>query len=54
VALCDPDGTPILSLSVDYLTRGDEGLQQILPRQLQESARRIERVIRAAGADAES
>jgi DNA-binding IclR family transcriptional regulator len=54
VALCDRDGSPILSLSVDYLTSPEtEGLSRILPGQLQDCARRIERVIQAAGAEAE-
>jgi DNA-binding IclR family transcriptional regulator len=54
VALCDRDGSPILSLSVDYLTSPEtEGLSGILPGQLQDCARRIERVIQAAGAEAE-
>lgn len=49
VALCDRDGSPLLALSVDYLVAPEtEGLSQVLPGQLQDCARRIERVVQAA------
>jgi IclR family transcriptional regulator, KDG regulon repressor len=49
VALVDRDGSPLLSLSVDFLIAPEtEGLSQILPGQLQDCARRIERVVQAS------
>ncbi|WP_432825595.1 IclR family transcriptional regulator [Dactylosporangium sp. CA-092794] len=55
VALCDRDGAPVLSLSVDYLTAPETaGLAEILPRQLQDCVRRIERMIQASGGEAET
>ncbi|WP_173064147.1 IclR family transcriptional regulator [Phytohabitans houttuyneae] len=55
VALCDPDGSPILALSVDYLGFPEtEGLGRILPRELQDCVRRIERLVRASGTEPEA
>ncbi|BCB75841.1 hypothetical protein Pflav_022510 [Phytohabitans flavus] len=54
VALTDQEGSPILSLSVDYLGFPEtEGLGRILPRELQDCVRRIERLVRAAGTESE-
>lgn len=51
VALCDPDGSPVLALAVDYLGFPEtDGLERILPRELQDCARRVERLVRAGGA----
>jgi DNA-binding IclR family transcriptional regulator len=54
VVLVDRDGSPLLSLSVDYLSAPEtEGLAQVLPGQLQDCARRIQRVVQAS-ADAKA
>lgn len=52
VALCDAQGTPLLSLSVDFLMAPEtEGLGEILPAELQKVVQRVERVIQAAAPD---
>jgi DNA-binding IclR family transcriptional regulator len=52
VALCDPQGSPLLSLSVDYLMAPEtEGLAEVLPGEMQKVVQRIERVIQAAAPD---
>lgn len=49
VVLCDRDGAPLLSLSVDYLSAPETvGLAAILPGQLQDCARRIQRIVQAS------
>lgn len=54
VALCEADGTPVMSLSVDFLLAPEtEGLIDTLPGALQAVARRVERVLHAANPDAD-
>jgi len=49
VVLCDRDGSPLLSMSVDYLTAPEtEGLGRLLPNELKECARRVERIVQAS------
>lgn len=54
VALCDAQGTPMLSLSVDFLLAPEtDGLAETLPGELQKVLQRIERVVKAASSDSD-
>lgn len=52
VALCDSDGTPVLALSVDFLSMPEtEGLSAVIPIELQECIGRIEHILQTAAGE---